>query len=94
MKRKTPFLMVTMPLFAIATLGGCNATPRKSAPASQEPEESKPLEAYPEIPWVQIYDMRNFISHEYANIDEAIVFSAIKDDLPRLHSAVVELLKR
>ena len=36
--------MVTMPLFAIATLGGCNATPRKSAPASQEPEESKPLE--------------------------------------------------
>ena len=57
-------------------------------------EESKPLEAYPEIPWVQIYDMRNFISHEYANIDEAIVFSAIKDDLPRLHSAVVELLKR
>ncbi|MBR3675374.1 MAG: endo-1,4-beta-xylanase [Bacilli bacterium] len=44
MKRKTPFLMVTMPLFAIATLGGCNATPRKSAPASQEPEESKPLE--------------------------------------------------
>lgn len=57
-------------------------------------EESKPLEAYPEIPWVQIYDMRNFISHEYANIDEAIVFSAIKDDLPRLRSAVVELLKR
>ena len=36
--------MVTMPLFAIATLGGCNTTPRKSTPASQEPEESKPLE--------------------------------------------------
>lgn len=57
-------------------------------------EKSKPLEAYPEIPWAQIYDMRNFISHEYANIDEAIVFSAIKEDLPILRPVVEELLKK
>ena len=44
MKRKTPFLMATMPLFAIATLASCNNTPRKSTPMSEEPEESKPLE--------------------------------------------------
>ena len=44
MKRKTPFLMATMPLFAIATLAGCNTTPRNSTPKSVEPEESKPLE--------------------------------------------------
>ena len=44
MRRKTPFLMATMPLFAIATLGGCNTTPRNSTPKSVEPEESKPLE--------------------------------------------------
>ena len=36
--------MATMPLFAIATLGGCNTTPRNSTPKSVEPEESKPLE--------------------------------------------------
>lgn len=57
-------------------------------------EKSKPLEAHPEIPWVQIYDMRNFISHEYANIDEAVVFSAIKDDLPKLRPVIEMLLKK
>ena len=36
--------MATMPLFALATLAGCNTTPRKSTNQSQEPEESKPLE--------------------------------------------------
>ena len=56
-------------------------------------EESRPLAKHPEIPWVQIYDMRNLISHEYANIDEAVVFSAIKEDLPQLRSVIEELLK-
>ena len=32
-------------------------------------EKTQLLAAHPEIPWVQIYDMRNLISHEYANID-------------------------
>lgn len=36
--------MATMPLFALATLAGCNTTPRNSTNQSQEPEESKPLE--------------------------------------------------
>ena len=36
--------MATMPLFALATLAGCNTTPRKSTNQSQEPKESKPLE--------------------------------------------------
>ena len=36
--------MAALPLFVLATLGGCNTTPSKSAPKSQEPEESKPLE--------------------------------------------------
>ena len=32
--------------------------------------EAKPLDKCPNIPWNAIYGMRNFISHEYANIDE------------------------
>lgn len=36
--------------------------------------------------------MRNFISHEYANIDEAIVFDVIKEDLPRMQEAVKRIL--
>lgn len=36
--------------------------------------------------------MRNFISHEYANIDEAIVFDVIKEELPRMQEAVKKML--
>lgn len=55
-------------------------------------EEGNPLGAYPEIPWLAIYDMRNIISHEYANIDEEIVLSVIRDDLPKLRSVILELI--
>ena len=57
-------------------------------------EESKPLDRYTEIPWHAIYGMRNIISHEYANIDEAVVVSAIKEDLPKLKNVIEELLRQ
>lgn len=56
--------------------------------------DSKPLESYQSIPWNAIYSMRNFISHEYANIDEDIIVSVINDDLPPLKKAIEELLKK
>jgi len=55
-------------------------------------ENDCPFDRYPEIPWLAAYDMRNFISHEYANIDEAIVFDVIKEDLPRMQEAVKSIL--
>lgn len=55
-------------------------------------EDNCPFDNYPEIPWVAAYDMRNFISHEYANIDEAIVFDVIKEELPRMQEAVKNIL--
>lgn len=55
-------------------------------------EENSPFDNYPEIPWVAAYDMRNFISHEYANVDEAIVFDVIKEDLPRMQEAIQKIL--
>ena len=36
--------------------------------------------------------MRNFISHEYANVDEEIVFEVIKEDLPQMQEVVKEIL--
>ena len=36
--------------------------------------------------------MRNFISHEYASVDEEIVFDVIKEDLPRMQEAVEKIL--
>ena len=56
-------------------------------------DEKKPLDAYPDIPWNAIYGLRNIISHEYANIDEEIIVSAINEDLLPLKQAVESLLK-
>ena len=57
-------------------------------------EDSKPLDAFKEIPWPAIYGMRNIISHEYANIDEELILSAINEDLAPLKAAIEELLKK
>lgn len=54
--------------------------------------EEKPLEAYPNIPWQAIYGMRNMISHEYANVDETIVYDTIKNGLPELKIIIEDLL--
>ena len=56
--------------------------------------EDKPLEAFPNIPWNAIYGMRNIISHEYANIDEVIIVSAINDDLQPLKEAIEKLQQK
>lgn len=55
-------------------------------------EDNCPFDKYPDIPWVAAYDMRNFISHEYASVDEEIVFDVIKEDLPRMQEAVEKIL--
>ena len=51
------------------------------------------LEVHPEIPWLAIYDLRNIISHEYANIDEDIFFSVIRKDLEPLRDAVTSIIQ-
>lgn len=52
------------------------------------------LDNYPHIPWRAIYGLRNIISHEYANIDEEVIVSAINNDLLPLKAAVEDMLKR
>lgn len=54
--------------------------------------EAEMMEKHNEIPWLAIYDMRNIISHEYSHIDEEIVFSTIKDDLPALKTVIEQML--
>lgn len=36
--------------------------------------------------------MRNFIAHEYANVDEDAIFTTLKEDLPRLKEVSKTLL--
>lgn len=56
--------------------------------------EVQPLKDYQHIPWHAIYGLRNIISHEYANIDEDIIVSAINNDLVPLKLVVEELIKK
>lgn len=46
----------------------------------------------PEIPWRQIAAMRNFLIHEYFNINEAVIEDVIANDLDPLSVAVKALL--
>ncbi len=47
----------------------------------------------PEIAWRQIAAMRNFLVHEYFNIDQSIIEDVIANDLDPLSSAVIALLE-
>lgn len=46
------------------------------------PKEFK--KKYPEIPWIDISDMRNKLIHEYFGVDSEILWKTISDDLPML----------
>jgi uncharacterized protein with HEPN domain len=41
-------------------------------------------EAHPEIPWHEIVGMRHKIVHDYMEVDEDVVWSVVRDDLPPL----------
>lgn len=47
---------------------------------------------YRTIPWKQVFGMRNFIAHEYANVDEEAIFTTLKKDLPELKGVSKQIL--
>ncbi len=46
---------------------------------------------YPEIPWQDVKDFRNLLTHEYFGVDLEIVWNTIRDDLPMLLDAVQKI---
>ena len=52
------------------------------------------IEQHPELPWAQVRAMRNVAIHEYFFVDLGIVWTTVKDDLPRLKRQIDALLKR
>ena len=38
----------------------------------------------PDIPWHQIIGMRNVVVHDYADVDLALVWKTVRQDLPPL----------
>lgn len=49
------------------------------------------LSRYPDIPWRKVIALRNIISHEYANVDEEIIFAIIKQSLLPLKTTILEM---
>lgn len=45
-----------------------------------------------DIPWADIVGMRNFLIHEYFDVDEKEVWNTVKDDLPSLKKKLKKLL--
>lgn len=39
---------------------------------------------YKDVPWKSVFGMRNFLVHEYADVDDEAIFTTIKKDLPTL----------
>lgn len=47
---------------------------------------------HPELPWARMRGMRNIAIHEYFFVDLKIVWTTVKDDLPRLKQQIDGLL--
>ena len=48
--------------------------------------------AFPEIPWAPIVAMRNRLIHGYFDIDTAVVWKTVTEEIPTLHRSLKLLL--
>ena len=51
------------------------------------------LKTQSNIEWQNIADMRNVLAHDYKGIDPEIIFDVIKNELPNLQTALLQILK-
>lgn len=40
--------------------------------------------SYKAVPWSSVFGMRNFLSHEYGDVDAEGIFNTIKTNIPEL----------
>ena len=45
-------------------------------------------EKYNDVPWNQMYGIRNRLAHAYIEIDDSIVWDTVKNDIPRLKEKI------
>jgi len=50
-------------------------------------------EKHQDIPWRDMGDMRNLLSHEYFGVNEKLVWNTVKKDLPALIAPLETLLQ-
>ncbi len=56
--------------------------------ANQVSEKTQGL--FEEIPWKQMYAIRNILAHAYIKIDDKIVWDTVVSDIPKLQSKLKE----
>lgn len=54
---------------------------------------TKVKEKYPDVPWTEMYLLRNKVSHEYFGIDYEIIWDIAKNYLPGNKSQIIEILE-
>ena len=47
---------------------------------------------YSSIPWNDVFGMRNFLSHEYGDVDAEGIFNTVKTSIPELYPVVGQIL--
>ena len=52
------------------------------------------IKQYPDVPWEDMYWMRNRISHGYFSIDFEIIWKTIEQDLPTLEEQIQNIYKK
>lgn len=50
------------------------------------------LQAHPQTPWKMVRGMRNYIVHEYFQIDDIVVWDVINNNLPELREQITSYL--
>lgn len=45
------------------------------------------FKSYKQVPWPSVFGMRNFLSHEYGDVDAEGIFNTIKTNIPELWQA-------
>ena len=48
---------------------------------------------YKEVPWKEVFDMRNILSHEYGDADPEGIFNTVKEDIPTLLETTKHILE-
>ena len=50
------------------------------------------IDSHPATPWKQVRGMRNYIVHEYFQIDDVVVWGVVTEDIPIFRQQIIDYL--
>ena len=52
------------------------------------------VDAYPEVPWHELYGLRNRIVHGYEKVNKAVIWATITEDVPEIEKQLRHILDK